>query len=80
MSAVGEIENVSWKEKAIYALREEKGAEAEIYLRKALEIQKDEPGLFNNLAVALSMQGKHDEAKAIADEIPVRFPDYFSDR
>ncbi|RPJ52069.1 MAG: hypothetical protein EHJ95_04520, partial [Methanobacteriota archaeon] len=64
-------------EKAIYALREEKGAEAEIHLRKALEIQKDEPGLFNNLAVALSMQGKHDEAKAIADEIPVRFPDYF---
>jgi tetratricopeptide (TPR) repeat protein len=64
-------------EKAIYALREEKGAEGEIYLRRALEIQKDEPGLFNNLAVALSMQGRHDEAKAIADEIPVRFPDYF---
>ena len=64
-------------EKAIYALREEKGAEAETYLRKAVEIQKDEPGLFNNLAVTLSMQGKHDEAKAIADEIPLRFPDYF---
>lgn len=64
-------------EKAIYALREEKGAEAETHLCKALEIQKDEPGLFNNLAVALSMQGKHDQAKEIADEIPVRFPDYF---
>ncbi|MBN2116520.1 MAG: tetratricopeptide repeat protein [Anaerolineales bacterium] len=64
-------------EKAIYALREEKGAEGETLLRKALEIQKDEPGLLNNLAVALSMQGKHDEAEAIADEIPVRFPDYF---
>ncbi len=55
-------------EKAIYALREGKGAEAETHLRKALEIQKDEPGLFNNLAVALSMQGKHDQAKQIADE------------
>lgn len=64
-------------EKAIYALREEKGAEAEAHLRKALEIQKDEPELLNNLAVALSMQGKQDEAETIADEIPVRFPDYF---
>jgi len=64
-------------EQAIYALRDEDGAKAEIQLRKVLEIQKDEPGLFNNLAVALSMQGKHDEASAIADEIPTRFPDYF---
>src|SRR5690606_23351735 len=63
--------------KAVYALRAKKGDEAESHLRKALEIQKDEPGLLNNLAVALSMQGRHDEAKAIADEIPVRFPDYF---
>jgi len=64
-------------EQAIYALREENGAKAEIHLRKALEIQKDEPGLLNNLAVALSMQGKHEEAGAVADEIPSRFPDYF---
>lgn len=64
-------------EKAIYALRDKKGAEAEAHLRKALEIQKDEPGVLNNLAVALIMQGKSDEAQAIADEIPVRFPDYF---
>jgi tetratricopeptide (TPR) repeat protein len=64
-------------EKAIYALREEKAAEAEIHLRKAIEIQKDDPGLLNNLAVALSMQGKREEADAIADEIPDRFPDYF---
>ena len=64
-------------EQAIYAVRDRDGAKAEIYLRKALEIQKDEPGLFNNLAVALSLQGKHDEADSIADEIPNRFPDYF---
>ena len=64
-------------EKAIYALREKKGAEAETHLRKALEIQKDEPALLNNLTVALSMQGKHAEAEKIADEIPTRFPDYF---
>lgn len=64
-------------EQAVYALRDEDGTKAEIHLRKALEIQKDEPGLFNNLAVAQSMQGKHDEASAIADEIYTRFPDYF---
>ena len=64
-------------EKAVYALRDEKGAEAEILLRKALEIQKDDPGLHNNLAVALSMQGKLAEAEKIAAEIPSRFPDYF---
>jgi tetratricopeptide (TPR) repeat protein len=64
-------------EQAIYALRNEDSAKAEIHLRKALEIQQDEPGLFNNLAVALSMQGKHDESRTIADEIPKRFPDYF---
>ena len=64
-------------ELAIYALRDDDGAQAEIHLRKALEIQKDDPGLFNNLAVALSMQGKNDEAAAIAEEIPTRFPDYF---
>lgn len=64
-------------EKAVYALRAKKGDEAEFHLRKALEIQKDEPGLLNNLAVALSMQGKHTEAEKIANEIPTRFPDYF---
>lgn len=64
-------------EKAVFALRAKKSDEAESHLRKALEIQKDEPGLLNNLAVALSMQGKYKEAEAIADEIPVRFPDYF---
>jgi tetratricopeptide (TPR) repeat protein len=64
-------------EKAVYALRAKKGDEAESHLRKALEIQKDEPGLLNNLAVALSIQGKLDETETIADEIHIRFPDYF---
>ncbi len=64
-------------EQAIYALREGDGAKAEGFLRYAIHTQEDEPGLLNNLAVALSMQGKHAEAGAIADEIPSRFPDYF---
>ena len=37
----------------------------------------DVRGHIYNLAVALSMQGNHEEAKAIADEIHARFPDYF---
>jgi tetratricopeptide (TPR) repeat protein len=64
-------------EQAIHALHEGNGAKGEGYLRKAIEIQKDEPGLYNNLAVALSMQGKHEESEAIADDIPNRFPEYF---
>ena len=64
-------------EKGIYALREKKGVEAEIHLRKALAIQKDEPGLLNNLAFALSMQGLTAEAKKISNDISTRFPDYF---
>jgi tetratricopeptide (TPR) repeat protein len=64
-------------EQAIHALREGNGEKGEGYLRKAIDIQKDEPGLYNNLAVALSMQGKHEESDAIADDIPIRFPDYF---
>ena len=64
-------------EQAIYALQDDEGEKAEKYLRKALEIQGDEPGLLNNLAVSLSMQGKDAEARAIADQIPTRFPDYF---
>jgi tetratricopeptide (TPR) repeat protein len=64
-------------EQAVYALRAKNGAEAERHLRKALEIQGDEPGLLNNLAVALSMQGKDEEAEKIGYAIPERFPDYF---
>ena len=64
-------------EKAINALHAKNGTEAEVYLRKALEIQGDDPGLLNNLAMALQMQGKQAESDSIADQIPARFPDYF---
>jgi tetratricopeptide (TPR) repeat protein len=64
-------------EKAIYALNEEDGELAEKHLRKAVEIQPDDPGIVNNLAYALSLQGKSDESDALADSIPEKFPDYF---
>ncbi|MCX6082325.1 MAG: hypothetical protein NTW32_22585 [Chloroflexi bacterium] len=64
-------------EKAINAFHANNAPEAEVHLRKALEIQGDDPGLLNNLAMALQMQGKQAESDSIADQIPTRFPDYF---
>jgi tetratricopeptide (TPR) repeat protein len=64
-------------EKAINALHAKNALEAEVHLRKALEIQGDDPVLLNNLAIALQMQGKQAESDSIADQIPARFPDYF---
>jgi len=64
-------------EQAIHALREKNGSKAEGFLRKALELQPQEPSLLNNLAVALNLQGKNDESEDLADRITERFPDYF---
>jgi len=64
-------------EKAINALHAKNGPEAEVHLRKAIEIQGDDPSLLNNLAMALQMQGKQAESDSIADQITARFPDYF---
>jgi tetratricopeptide (TPR) repeat protein len=64
-------------EQAIAALRENDGATAEQYLRQAIEIQPNEPVLHNNLAVALNIQGKTDEAHAIAERMCEQFPDYY---
>ena len=63
--------------KAIEALRETNGNLAESYLRKALDIQPNEPSILNNLAVSLNQQGKNSEADALADQIENQFPDYF---
>ncbi len=68
---------LEWMGKAIRALREEKGAEAEEHLRKALAIQPEHPALLNNLALALSMQEKREEAEALINHIIEAFPDYF---
>jgi len=64
-------------EKAINALHAHEGEQAENHLRNALKIQPNEPSIVNNLALALSMQGKAEESDALADSIPERFPDYF---
>jgi Flp pilus assembly protein TadD len=52
------------------------GAEAERLLRTALEIDPDNPALLNNLAKALGLQAKCEQAEALTLEIHCRFPDY----
>ncbi len=63
--------------KAVQALMDKEWAKAEEYLRKALVIQPEHPGLLNNLAMALTMQEKREEAEAIIGHIIEAFPDYF---
>ncbi len=64
-------------EQAIGALYDNDGVEAEKFLRKALKKQPDDPGLLNNLAMALGLQGREDEANELADRVAEDFPDYF---
>jgi len=62
---------------AIEALHVKDGARAEEHLRKALAIQPEFPGLLNNLALALLLQGKKEESESILDHLIQDFPDYF---
>ena len=62
---------------AIEALRVEDGVRAENYLRAALKIEPEHPSLLNNLALALMMQRKNEEAEALLKHITEDFPDYF---
>ena len=62
---------------AIGALREENWALAEKCLREALALQPEVPSLLNNLALALTMQGKEEEGDSILKHITQDFPNYF---
>jgi len=62
---------------AMDALHKKNGKLAEELIRKALVIEPDAPSLHNNLAVALDMQGRKEEASAMADQIINQYPDYF---
>jgi len=64
-------------EQAMNALHSADGSKAEGLLRKALEIQPEEPSLLNNLAASLQMQKKMAEANLLADTIAEKFPNYF---
>ncbi|MGC1374843.1 MAG: tetratricopeptide repeat protein [Anaerolineales bacterium] len=64
-------------EQAVDALNANDDSKAEDLLRKAIEIQPDDPSLLNNLALALERQGKKAESEALAQRIANDFPDYF---
>jgi tetratricopeptide (TPR) repeat protein len=63
--------------RAIDALHKKDGRLAEELMRKALVIEPNSPSLHNNLAVALEMQGRKEEASAMVDQIIKQYPDYF---
>jgi tetratricopeptide (TPR) repeat protein len=63
-------------EEALHALYDNRAAEGEAVLHRALELEPDSPDLLNNLASAYEFQGRHEESRRLVDEIHQRFPDY----
>ncbi len=64
-------------EQARRFLRASDGVNAEKHLHAALAIQPRHPSLLHNLAMALTLQGKEDEAMEIIHRVAEEFPDYF---
>ena len=64
-------------ERGLEALHNGEGVEAERFLRQALKKYPDAPSLLNNLAGALYMQGREEEAEVLISRIADEFPDYF---
>lgn len=71
------VETTQLLEQAIGALYEREGAVAEQLLRRVLQVEADQPDVWNNLALAIELQGRTEEAHAMVSEIVARFPDYF---
>ena len=62
------------------ALRDVNAKVAEMKLRRATELEPDAPDLWNNLAMALLMQGRKKESDDICENVSNRWPDYFFGR
>jgi len=63
-------------DEAMPLLRAGKGEQAEVLFRKALTLEPVTPGLLNNLAQALELQGLVDDGLCISETILILFPDY----
>jgi len=63
-------------EKGMEAIYDEDGVRAEKLFRQALELAPDSPEILNNLAAALSAQGRNEESDALVEEIHSKHPDY----
>ncbi|MGQ0505402.1 MAG: tetratricopeptide repeat protein [Myxococcaceae bacterium] len=57
-------------------LQSRQSRKAEKLLQKAIALQPNAPDLLNNLANALALQGREQEALVMLEEIHRRFPDY----
>jgi Flp pilus assembly protein TadD len=64
-------------EDANIALHDGNGAEAERLLRQVQQIEPEQPDVLNNLAAALEMQNRMDEADRLTDEVINNHPNYF---
>jgi tetratricopeptide (TPR) repeat protein len=64
-------------EAANRALHARNGVEAERLLRQARQIEPAAPDVLNNLAAALQLQNRMDEADLLIDEVIEKHPDYF---
>jgi Tfp pilus assembly protein PilF len=67
-------------QRAAEMLYDDQPEQAESLLREAMESEPDQPSTLNNLASALEMQGRKDEAHELMQEIHRRWPDYFFGR
>lgn len=64
-------------EDATHALHNGDGSEAERLLRQVQQIESEQPDVLNNLAMALQIQDRMDEANRLIDEVIRKYPDYF---
>ena len=62
---------------AITALHEGDGIRAEGILRQVRQHEPEQPDVLNNLAMALQLQNRMDEADLIINELNEKYPDYF---
>ncbi len=62
---------------AITALHEGDGEIAERILRQVRQYESEQPDVLNNLAMALQLQNRMDEADVLIDELIEKYPDYF---
>jgi tetratricopeptide (TPR) repeat protein len=66
--------------KGLEALNAEDGVRGEQFFRQALELAPNAPDLLNNLAAALTLQGRDREPDEMIRQVHERFPDYFFGR
>jgi len=69
-----EVEQLT--DEAMRLLRAQKGAQAERLLRQALTLEPVQPDLLNNLATALTLQGRDAEGLRLTEAVHILFPDY----